>query len=57
MFTVKNKLNQPLVVNVPEEVAIHFLAKEQRDLTTEQFNAPEIKNYIELEYLIVLRMD
>lgn len=57
MILVKNKLNQPLVVNVPNGEAVHFLAKEQKELTTEQFNSPELKRYIDLEYVIVLRME
>jgi hypothetical protein len=54
---VKNKLRQPLVINVPNEDAIHFLAKEQKELTDEQFSAPELKRHVDLENIVVLRME
>jgi hypothetical protein len=57
VFTVKNKLRQPLVINVPNEDAVHFLAKEQKVLTDTQFNSPELKRHIDLENIVVLRME
>lgn len=58
MITIKNKLRQPLVINVAEEGAIHFLAKETKTNISEvQFNSPEMKNHIEKGNLIVLRME
>lgn len=57
MVLVKNKLNQMLVVNIPEESAIYFLAKQQKELTHEQFRAPEMKNHIDRGNIVVLRIE
>jgi hypothetical protein len=57
VVTLKNKLRQPLVVNVKEGDAIHFLSKEQKKVTEEQFNSPELKRHVEMENLVVLRME
>lgn len=57
MIQVKNKLNQPLAVNIPNEDGIIFLAKEHKEISAEQFKAPEIKNHIELGNIVVLRIN
>lgn len=57
MVSVKNKLNQPLVINIPDGDAIIFLAKETKDLDSEQFKAPEMKNHIDLGHIVVLRIN
>lgn len=56
MFIVKNKLRQPLVINVPNGESVHFLAKEQKEITEEQFASPELKRHVDLENIVVLRM-
>jgi hypothetical protein len=57
MFVVRNRMKQPWTVNVEGQDAVYFLAKEQKTLTVEQFNAPAMKELIELGYIIVLRME
>jgi hypothetical protein len=57
MILVKNKLRQPLVVNVEEGKAVHFLSKEQKEVSVEQFNSPEMKRHVDLENIVVLRME
>lgn len=54
MITVKNRLNAPLVVNVPEQPAVYFLPKEIKVINNEQFNAPEMQRHIQLGNIIVL---
>lgn len=54
--SIKNKLNQPLVINVPNEDAMIFLAKEQKEVSNDQFKAPEMKNHVDLGNLVVLRI-
>jgi hypothetical protein len=56
VITVKNRLSAPLVVNVPDEPAVYFLAKETKELTSTQYNAPDMQNLIKLGYIIVLRI-
>lgn len=56
MFTIKNVLRQPLVINVPDEPTIYLLDKEVREEITEtQLDAPEMKNHIELGNIIILQ--
>lgn len=57
MVSIKNKLNQPVVINIPEGDSIIFLAKETKDLTNDQFNAPEMQNHVDKGNMIVLRMN
>jgi hypothetical protein len=56
MITVKNRLSAPLVVNVPDEPAVYFLAKETKDLTSSQYNAPDMQMYIRQGHIVVLRI-
>jgi hypothetical protein len=56
MVTVKNRLNGPLVCNVPDQDAVYFGPKEIKDLTHEQYNAPEIQGLIKQGYIIVLKI-
>ena len=56
MVLVKNRLNQMLVINVPEEDAIIFLAKQQKELTHSQYQAPEMQNHINAGNIVVLRI-
>lgn len=56
MVLVKNKLNQPLVINIPESTAVIFLAKEQREISHTDFQAPEMKNHVEYGNIVVLRI-
>ena len=56
MVTVKNKLNQMLVVNIPDESAIIFLAKQQKELTSVQFQAPEMQAHVARGNIVVLRI-
>lgn len=62
MITVMNRLRQPLVFNVVTEkegdpASIYFLAKETKEITTIQFNSPEIKSAINRGDILVLKMD
>ena len=57
MVTIKNKLNQPVVINIPGEESIIFLAKESKDLSNEQFNAPEMQSHVDKGNMIVLKMN
>lgn len=57
MVIVKNKLRQPLVINLSTDESVHFLAKEEKELTDEQFNSPELKRHVDLENLVILRME
>lgn len=56
MITIKNRLNQPLVINVPQEPAIYLFDKEKKTITNDQYNAPEMQRYIELDYILVLSL-
>lgn len=57
MVTIKNKLNQPVVINIPGNESIIFLAKETKELTNDQFNAPEMQNHVDKGTMIVLKMN
>lgn len=57
MVTVLNKLNQPVTVNITKNRSIHFLAKESKDITFEDFNVPEMKEKVEAKTLIVLKIE
>jgi hypothetical protein len=56
MVLVKNKLNQPLVINIPDSTELIFLAKQQKEVSHTEFQAPEMKNHVELGNIVVLRI-
>lgn len=56
MVEILNKLRQPLVINLNDGTAIHLLAKEKAEITSEQFKSEEIKIHLAKETIIVLRM-
>ena len=55
MAKVKNKLRQPLVVNT-ENGAIHFLARETKEVKDELLSAGELKSHVDKGNLIVVRI-
>ena len=57
MVTIKNKKAQPFVINIPGQPALHLLAREKRDITEEQFYAPEMKEHIAAGNIVVLRVN
>jgi|AntRauTorckE6833_2_1112554.scaffolds.fasta_scaffold00836_24 hypothetical protein len=57
MVKVLNKLRQPLVINIVDGEDIHFLSREEKELTEEQFNSKRVQKYVDLEDLIVLSVD
>lgn len=62
MVTVKNRLKQMLTFNLvggtdDEPKSVIFLSREAKELTTEEFNSPEIKTAVEGKDLIVVKMD
>ena len=62
MVTVKNRLKQMLTFNLvggTEEApkSVIFLAREAKELSTEEFNSPEIKTAVDNQDLIVVKMD
>ncbi len=57
MVTILNKRNQPITVNLGNGKSIHFLAKQSKVITFEEFQCQEMKEKIENAHLIVLRMD
>jgi len=54
MYKVKNRMSMMLTVNIPEENALYFMSREVKELTENQFNAPETQAYIAYGALIVL---
>lgn len=56
MAKVKNKLRQPLTVNLEKGKSIHFLAKEVKEIDDEQLTVGELKSHIEQGNLIVTRI-
>ena len=56
MVTISNKLRQPLPIILANKESIHFLAKESKEITQEQFNSPEIQENIEKGNLVVTRL-
>lgn len=56
MITVKNRLNQPLIVNVPDSDSVYFLDKEIKEITQEQYDSPDMKSLINDGFILVLRM-
>lgn len=57
MVTLMNKLRQPLVLNVADGKSIHFLARETKEVSYEDFNSLEVKRHIELGNILVLKME
>ena len=55
MAKLKNKLRQPLVVNTPEG-AVHFLAKETKDVNDEFLADGEFKSHINNGNIVVIRL-
>ncbi|MBO8161153.1 MAG: hypothetical protein H0Z24_05905 [Thermosipho sp. (in: Bacteria)] len=56
MIKVMNKLRQPLAITLDDGNSIIFLAREKKDLTTEQYNSTEVQKHINLGNLIVLEI-
>lgn len=56
MVVVMNKLRQPLAVD-GDEKAVHFLSREKKELTTEEFNSKGIQEYIDKNKLLVLEIN
>lgn len=58
MATIKNRLRQPLVINVEgkDAPAIHFLSKETKEVPEELLTQDEFKNHIESGNLVVTRL-
>lgn len=56
MVEIQNKLRQPLVINLNDGTALHLLAKERAEITTEQFKSEEVKIHLAKENIIVLKM-
>lgn len=56
MFSVMNKLRQPQILSLSNGSSLHFLSRETKDITTEEFESPEVKQAIITGDLIVLKM-
>lgn len=56
VVTIKNRWNQPFIVNVPGEDALYFGPRESKIVTMDQYNAPEMQSYIEAGIFLVVRM-
>lgn len=57
MVTLMNKLRQPLTINLIDGNSIHLLPKGKAEITFEQFKSIEVKQYLDLGYIIILRMN
>ena len=57
MVLVLNRLNQPLPVNLKNGKSLHFLAKESKSISFDDFQSTEIKEKVDKGMLVVLRMD
>lgn len=57
MVTIMNKLRQPLTINLLNGESIHLSPKGRADITFEEFKCTEIKQYLEKEYIIILKMN
>ena len=55
MAKIKNKLRQPLVLNAKEE-AVHFLAKETKEVSDELLQEVEFKSHIDKGNLVVIQL-
>jgi hypothetical protein len=56
-ITVYNKLRQPLTVTLNAKDSIHFLAKESKELTQEQFDTDEVQKYAANGDLVTTKID
>lgn len=54
--TLKNRLNQPLVINLTAEEAVRFKAKEMKTIEGKHLEALEVKRLIELGDLALIRI-
>lgn len=57
MVTILNKLRQPLTINLSDGATLHLLAKESAEVTTEQFDSPELKSHLSKTNIIVMKMN
>lgn len=56
MVTIRNKLPQPVTVNIGNKKSIHFLANETKNVTFEEFQSKEMREKTENGTLVILRM-
>lgn len=56
MAKIKNKLRQPLIVNIDDKTSVHFLSKEVKEVKDEVLNDGEFKNHIEQGNLVVIQL-
>lgn len=57
MVTIMNKLRQPLTINLLDGKSIHLSPKGKADITFDEFKCNEVKQYLEKEYIIILKMN
>lgn len=55
MAVVKNILRQPLVIDT-KDGAIHFLAKEVKEIAEETLNEQEFKNHFDSGNLLLVKL-
>ena len=56
VVTIKNRWNQPFTVNIPGEDALYFGPRESKQVTMEQYKAPEMQSMIDASIFLVIRM-
>lgn len=56
VVTIKNRWNQPFTVNIPDQEALYFGPRESKQVTMEQYNAPEMQAYIAAGIFLVIRI-
>lgn len=57
MVVVKNRMNQPLTVNLNSSRSVYFLPKSIESLTTDEFESEELKGLIAAGFVVVLRTE
>lgn len=57
MVTLMNKLRQPLTINLLNGKSIHLAPKGKAEITFDEFKCCEVKQYLEKEYIIILKMN
>lgn len=57
MVTIMNKLRQPLTINLLDGSSVHLSPKGKAEITFDQFKCTEVKQYLEKEYIIIIKMN
>lgn len=57
MVTLMNKLRQPLTINLLNGKSVHLSPKGKTEITFEEFKCIEVKQYLEKEYIIIIKMN